>query len=252
MIRCLLVDDEKLALELMEDNVMKVPYLKLQGKCKNAMEAMEFLRKEPVDLIFLDIQMPGISGIQFLNSLSNAPMIIMVTAYENYALDGFNLDVVDYILKPFSFERFLKAVNKAYELMTLRQQKETPAQTGNMAITAQVQAPAEAEYMFVNADYSIVRINIPDITYVEGLKDYIKIYLKTSDKAVITRLSMRYMEDKLPATNFARVHKSYIVALDKITAFKKNRVMLNEAEVPVSDNYKDKILAYIGQHENNN
>lgn len=245
MIRCLLVDDEKLALELMEDNVMKVPYLKLQGKCKNAMEAMEFLRKEPVDLIFLDIQMPGISGIQFLNSLTNAPMIIMVTAYENYALDGFNLDVVDYILKPFSFERFLKAVNKAYELMSLRQQKVTPA------ATAAVAAP-EAEYMFVNADYSIVRINIPDIIYVEGLKDYIKIYLKNTDKAVITRLSMRYMEDKLPAGNFARVHKSYIVALDKITAFKKNRLMIAEAEIPVSDNYKDKILAYIGHNESNN
>jgi DNA-binding LytR/AlgR family response regulator len=246
MIRCLLVDDEKLALELMEDNVMKVPYLKLQGKCKNALEAMEFLRKEPVDLIFLDIQMPGISGIQFLNSLTNAPMIIMVTAYENYALDGFNLDVVDYILKPFSFERFLKAVNKAYELMSLRQQKVTP-------VTATVAAAApEAEYMFVNADYSIVRINIPDIIYVEGLKDYIKIYLKNTDKAVITRLSMRYMEDKLPAGNFARVHKSYIVALDKITAFKKNRLMIAEAEIPVSDNYKDKILAYIGHNENNN
>jgi len=244
MIRCLLVDDEKLALELMEDNVMKVPYLKLQGKCKNALEAMEFLRKEPVDLIFLDIQMPGISGIQFLNSLTNAPMIIMVTAYENYALDGFNLDVVDYILKPFSFERFLKAVNKAYELMSLRQQKVTP-------VTATA-AAAEPEYMFVNADYSIVRINIPDIIYVEGLKDYIKIYLKNADKAVITRLSMRYMEDKLPDSNFARVHKSYIVALDKITAFKKNRLMIAEAEIPVSDNYKDKILAYIGHNENNN
>ena len=114
--------------------------------------------------------MPGISGIQFLNSLTNAPMIIMVTAYENYALDGFNLDVVDYILKPFSFERFLKAVNKAYELMSLRQQKVTP-----VTATAAAAAP-EAEYMFVNADYSIVRINIPDIIYVEGLKDYIKIY----------------------------------------------------------------------------
>lgn len=170
-------------------------------------------------------------------------MIIMVTAYENYALEGFNLDVVDYILKPFSFERFLKAVNKAYELMSLRQQKETPV--SNVATT-------ESEYMFVNADYSIVRINIPDIIYVEGLKDYIKIYLKNADKAVITRLSMRFMEDKLPAGNFARVHKSYIVALDKITAFKKNRLMLNDAEIPVSDNYKDKILAYIGHNEHNN
>ena len=174
-------------------------------------------------------------------------MIIMVTAYENYALDGFNLDVVDYILKPFSFERFLKAVNKAYELMSLRQQKVTPA---TAAVTTA--AAPEAEYMFVNADYSIVRINIPDIIYVEGLKDYIKIYLKNTDKAVITRLSMRYMEDKLPAGNFARVHKSYIVALDKVTAFKKNRLMIAEAEIPVSDNYKDKILAYIGHNENNN
>ncbi len=246
MIRCLLVDDEKLALELMEDNVAKVPYLKLQGKCKNALEAMDFLRREPVDLIFLDVQMPGISGIQFLNSLTNPPMVIMVTAYDNYALEGFNLDVVDYILKPFSFERFLKAVNKVSELVSLRQQKDTAAQPAPAK-----EAPGP-DYIFVNADYSIVRINIPDIMYVEGLKDYIKIYLKNTDKAVITRLSMRYMEEKLPAGSFARVHKSYIVSLDKITAFKKNRVMLNQTEIPVSDNFKDKVLAYIGHHENTN
>jgi DNA-binding LytR/AlgR family response regulator len=252
MIRCLLVDDEKLALELMEDNVSKVPYLKLQGKCKNAMEAMEFLRREPVDLIFLDIQMPGISGIQFLNSLTNPPMVIMVTAYDNYALEGFNLDVVDYILKPFGFERFLKAVNKAYELISLRQQKDNPSA---VAATVQATTPAtatpEVDYIFVNADYSVVRINIPDIIYVEGLKDYIKIYLKNTDKAVITRLSMRFMEEKLPNATFARVHKSYIVSLDKVTAFKKNRLMLGQTEIPVSDNYKDRILAYIGHNETN-
>jgi DNA-binding LytR/AlgR family response regulator len=248
MIRCLLVDDEKLALELMEDNVMKVPYLKLQGKCKNAMEAMEFLRREPVDLIFLDIQMPGISGIQFLNSLTKPPMVIMVTAYDNYALEGFNLDVVDYILKPFSFERFLKAVNKASELINLRQNKDHMQQP-----IAPVKAAAgEPEFIFVNADYSVVRINIPEVLYVEGLKDYVKIYLASATKPVITRLSMRFMEDKLPGNGFARVHKSFIVALDKITAFKKNRLMLGETEIPVSDNYKDKILAYIGHHENDN
>src|SRR5476651_1342449 len=193
MIRCLLVDDEKLALELMEDNVAKVPYLKLQGKCKNALEAMEFLRKEPVDLLFLDIQMPGISGIQLLNSLTNPPLVIMVTAYENYALDGFNLDVVDYILKPFSFERFLKAVNKAYELISLRQQKGVAATVVPAPAAVALAAAAEPNYIFVNADYSIVRINIPDVIYVEGLKDYIKIYIKNVTKPVITSLSMRYM-----------------------------------------------------------
>jgi len=166
-------------------------------------------------------------------------MVILVTAYENYALQGFNLDVVDYLLKPFSFERFLKAVNKAHELLSFRQQKEVPAKTAT-----------DAGYIFVNADYSVVRINIPDIIYVEGLKDYIKIYLKNAEKPVITRLSMRFMEEKLPADTFARVHRSYIVGLDKITAFKRGRLMLGNAEVPVSDNYKDKILAYIGQQEN--
>ncbi len=239
MIRCLLVDDEKLALELMEDNISKVPFLTLQGKCKNAMEAMEFLRREQVDLMFLDIQMPGISGVQFLNTLTNPPMVIMVTAYENYALDSYNLDVIDYLVKPFAFERFLRAVNKALELMNARNKQSVPVTT-----------KADPAYLFVNADYSIVRINIPDILYVEGLKDYIKIYLKDAAKPVITRMSMRFMEEKLPTADFARVHKSYIVGLDKMTAFKKNRLMIGDAEIPVSDSFKDKLLAYIGSHEN--
>jgi len=212
------------------------------------MEAMDFMRREPVDLIFLDIQMPGISGIQLLNSMKNPPLVIMATAYENYALEGFNLDVVDYLLKPISFERFLKAVNKASELISLRQPKEAPvaAATTSAPVPAK---PAEPGYIFVNADYSVVRINIPDVLYVEGLKDYVKIYLQNVTKPVITRLSMRFMEEKLPAESFARVHKSFIVSLDKITAFKKNRLMIGETEIPVSDNYKDKILAYIGQSE---
>lgn len=244
MIRCLLVDDEKLALELMEDNVLKVPFLKLVGKCKNALEALDFLRRETVDLIFLDIQMPGISGIQFLNSLPNPPMVIMATAYENYALDGFNLDVVDYLVKPIAFDRFLKAVNKAHELFTLRQQKDAP-------VVKEAEAE-EQDFLFVNADYSIVRINIPEILYVEGLKDYVKIYLEGAAKPVITRLSMRYMEEKLPVKNFARVHKSFIVALNKITAFKRGRIMVGNMDIPVSDNYKDKILSYMGHSEGDN
>ena len=237
--RCLVIDDENLALELMEDNVGKVPFLQLQGLCKNAMEAMEFLRRDAVDLIFLDIQMPGISGIEFLKSLIKPPMVILVTAYENYALDGFNLDVVDYLLKPFSFERFLKAVNKANQLSSVRLQQDVPV----------TPSPAEG-YIFVNADYSIVRINIPDVTYVEGLKDYIKIYLKSTNRPVITRLSMHFMESKLPVDGFARVHRSFIVSLDKITVFKRTRVLLNDVEIPVSDNYRERILAYVGYQEN--
>lgn len=239
---CLVVDDEKLARELMEDNVSQVPFLTLQGSCRNAMEATAFLQRETVDLMFLDIQMPGLSGLQFLNSLTNPPMVILVTAYENYALDGFNLDVVDYLVKPVPFERFMKAVNKAHELHTLRDQQKAEGTPDG--------SKPKSDHIFVNADYSVVRINIPEIRYIEGLKDYIKIFVTTSSKAVITRLSMRHMEERLPADAFMRVHKSYIVALDKITAYKRNRLILQEDEVPVSDNYRDKLLEYIGQNEN--
>jgi DNA-binding LytR/AlgR family response regulator len=225
--RCVAVDDEPLALDLLEDNIRQVPYLTLVARCRNALEAIEVLGKEPVDLIFLDIQMPGLSGLQFVQSLTQKPMIIMITAYEQYALEGFNLDVVDYLVKPVPFERFLKACNKAQELHNL---KNHPPSAGDPG------------YFFVNAEYSLVKVVFDDIVLIEGLKDYLKIQL-AHGKPLIIRMSMKTIEEKLPARKFMRVHKSYIISLAAITSIRKNTVFLGSQEVPVSENYKDALLA---------
>jgi len=233
MMTCLAVDDEPLALDLLEDNIKKIPFLTLVKKCSNAFEANQVMREQSIDLIFLDIQMPGITGIQFLQGLSGTqPLVIFVTAYEQYAIDGFNLDVVDYLLKPVSFERFLKAANKAYEKVTTRK--------GNVV------APAtNTDFLFVNSEYNLVRIDFTDIAYIEGLKDYVKIFLMSAQWPVITRMSMKSLEEKLPADRFVRVHKSFIVSLSKITSIRKGRIALLKAQIPISDHYKDNLYKFI-------
>ncbi|MCU7550659.1 LytTR family DNA-binding domain-containing protein [Chitinophagaceae bacterium LB-8] len=234
MLTCLAIDDEPLALELLEDNISKVPYLKLVAICSNPLQAMKILQEQPVDLIFLDIQMPGLTGLQFIQSLSQKPMFILVTAYEKYALDGFNLDVVDYLLKPVSLERFIKACNKAWELHELR--------AGSKAVSTET----PQEYFFVNVDYSLLKVEFADITWIEGLKDYVKIHLKSTSKPVVTRMSMKGLEDQLPPSQFVRVHKSFIVSKKHITAIRKNSVFIDDIEVPVSEGYKDAIAAIMG------
>ena len=232
-LRCLAVDDEKLSLDLLEDNINKVPFLQLVGKSRNPVEALNLLRAQEVDLIFLDIQMPGLTGLQFLKSLPKPPMVIFVTAYENHAVDAFGLGVIDYLVKPVAFDRFLKACNKAMQQHQLSQAASAPQAASN-------------DYIFVNADYSLLKITISDIQWVEGLKDYIKIHLASSPKPIITRMTMKSVEEKLPGNRFVRIHKSYILALSAITAIRKNSVFINSLELPVSDNYKDVLRTFVG------
>ena len=230
MMRCIAVDDESLALDLLEDNIRKVPFLTLVKRCKNAFEAHEAVMNEKIDLIFLDIQMPGISGVQFLQSITNPPLVIFITAYEQFALQGFNLDVVDYLLKPVSFDRFLKAANKAHEFFNLKHA--APSNTSN-------------EFLFVYSEYNLVKITVRDIIYIEGLKDYIKIFIVNATRPIITRLSMKSIEEKLPADRFVRVHKSFIVAIDKIISIRKGKISINNVHVPISDHYKENLYRFI-------
>jgi DNA-binding LytR/AlgR family response regulator len=234
-IRCLAIDDEMLALDLLEDNIKKVPYLELVQTCRSAMEAMVVLRDQSIDLLFLDIQMPDISGIQLLRSLHHKPLVIFTTAFSKYATEGFDLDVIDYLLKPYSFERFLKAVNKVHEYMDLRDRAAN--QAGNKEIVA------SPNFLFVRADYKLYKINLKDILYVEGLKDYVKIYV--SEKPIVTQMSMKALEEKLPSHDFIRVHRSFIVAFNKIDYVQKHMLTIGKKEIPISEHYRDELFKII-------
>lgn len=233
MMKCLAIDDEPLALELLSDNISKLPFLSLEAACDNAMDALSVLNTQSIDLIFLDIQMPGLTGLQLIQSLPRPPLCILVTAYEKYALEGFNLDVVDYLVKPVALDRFMKACHKAHDLYLLR----------NQARPVQEELP----YIFVPVDYSLLKISFADIIYIEGLKDYLKIHLKSSPKAVITRMGMKAIEDQLPQAQFVRIHKSYIVSLQYITAVRKTSVFLDALELPVGENHRDALNQITGR-----
>ena len=230
MLNCIAIDDEPLALQLLADNISKVPYLHLVASCGDAFEATRVLQDNAVDLIFIDIQMPGLTGLQFIESLAKKPMVILITAYKQYALEGYNLDVVDYLLKPVSLERFIKACNKAQELHLLK--------------TAGTRAPnggPAAEYMFVNVGYSLFKVVFADIEWIEGLKDYLQIHIKSSPKPVIVRMSFKAIEEQLPPGMFVRIHKSYVVSVNSITAIRKSSVFINEHEFPVGETYREVI-----------
>ena len=228
---CLIVDDELPARELLEDNINQVPYLNLVGQARNASEALGILNEHHIDLIFLDIQMPGITGLDLLGSLQHPPMVIMVTAYEEHALEGFELNVIDYLVKPVPFPRFLKAVQKANQLFQLQK-------------TAGQVTPPAPEHVFVNANYSLVKVMLDEITFIEGLKDYVKIYL-ASGKEIVTRLSLKSVEEKLSPAKFMRIHKSYIIALDKIDSIQKTQLTIRKKEIPIGDGYRQMVFSYL-------
>lgn len=227
MLNCIAVDDEKLVLDLLVDNIKQVPFLNLVARCKNAMEAAAVLHQEKVDLIFLDIQMPGLNGLQFVKTLQQRPMIIFITAYKEHAAEGFTLDAVDYLVKPVSFERFLKACNKAFDWYNLQQK------TASKEILP--------DYFFVYVEYNLVKISIPEILYIESMKDYVKIYLQSSSRPVITKMSLKSLEEKLAPYRFARIHKSYIISADKVTAIKRDLICIGNIELPLSEGYRPHI-----------
>lgn len=240
LIRCLAVDDEPLALELLEDNIARIPFFKLVGLCGSAFEARDMLDKETIDLIFLDIQMPGLTGVQFLKSLNeHKPMVIFITAYAKFALEGYALDVLDYLVKPVPFDRFEKACYKAQAQFEL---KNAQIQLFDVLAKTENKDNIKPEFFFVNADYNHIKINFADITHIEGMKDYLKIFLFSQSKPVITRMTMKVMEEKLSDYDFLRVHKSYIIAVPFIESFKAGFVLVNKRSIPFSESYKEELI----------
>jgi two-component system, LytTR family, response regulator LytT len=235
MISVIAIDDEPLALELVTAYIEKTPGLKLLGRFDNPLDAAEFISGKQVDLIFVDIQMPDLSGIEFTRLLEKGPKVIFTTAYEKYALEGYRLEIVDYLLKPFSYEEFLTAVHKAQKLIRLEQR--LPARVD-----------ANNEFLFLKSDYKIKRINFNDILYIEGLKDYVKVFVQNSVKPILSLTSLKLLESKLPETRFMRVHRSFIVNLEKIDTIERSRIVFGKEYIPVSDQYKDKFQEFLDKN----
>ena len=232
MIRCIAIDDEPLALKQIADYISKTPFLELAGLCESALQALELLDKTPVDLMFVDVNMPDLCGMDFVKTLENPPFIVFVTAYSEYALEGFRVDAIDYLLKPISYSDFLKSANKVKAWFDAMQQK--PAEV-----------MSNKDFLFIKSEYKILRINFDDIKYIEAMSEYIRIHLVNS-KPVMTQLSMKSIEDQLPEDRFMRVHRSFIINLSKISVIERNRIIFDgTVYIPVSDQYKSKFQNYI-------
>jgi DNA-binding LytR/AlgR family response regulator len=227
--KCIIVDDEPLAIEILEAYVARIDELELTGTFRNAIAAFSFIQQNPVDLIFLDIEMPKLSGIEFLKTLKNSPKVIITTAYRDYAIEGFELEVVDYLLKPIPFERFLKSVGKVLARV------DTPA----------VPQVAQDSFIYFKVDKKMVKTRIADILYIESIKDYVKV--RTAEKEIITQQKISYLDESLPRQQFLRIHRSFIVNLDRIDAYTATDVEINKFKVPIGRNYKADVMKILSK-----
>lgn len=227
VLNCAIVDDEPLALSLLESYVNKTPFLHLAGKYSSAVQAMKELPQTTVDLLFLDIQMPELNGLEFSKMISSATRVIFTTAFGQYALEGYKVNALDYLLKPISYPDFLQAANKAIQWFTL------------------VQRPNDITAIFVKSDYKLVRIELSDVLYIEGLKDYIKIYLASEPAPILSLMSLKLIEELLPASRFMRIHRSFIVQKDKIRTIDRGRVVFGKTYIPIGETYQNSFRAFL-------
>ncbi len=231
-VKCILIDDEPLAIDLLESYVNTTPFLELVAKCNSALQAMEILENEEVDLIFSDIQMPDLSGMEFSKIIFDRQVkIIFTTAFEEYALEGYKVNAIDYLMKPISYPEFLSAANKAKQQI--------------LNVSRQAETADNEDYIFVKSDYKLIRIDLKDLIYIEGLKDYVKYYTVNSDKPILSLKSMKSLEKELPGQSFMRVHRSFIVNLKKITLVERNHILFGEKRIPVSEKHKEKFQQFL-------
>jgi two-component system, LytTR family, response regulator len=233
-LKCINIDDEQLGRKIVDEYIAEVPFLQHLGSGKNAFEAIEMIENLKPDLVFLDVQMPGLLGTQLLSGLSHKPMVIFITAYEQYAVESYELNVVDYIMKPLSLERFMKAVLKAHTLFKNSQKNLTES---------------DIDHMFVSVEYSLVKINFDSITHIEGLKDYIKIFVNHAVHPILTKSTLKGIEERLPSQSFFRVQKSFIVNLNKIESIRNHRIFIGKYEIPVSETHMPTLLQTINYNK---
>ena len=235
MIPVIAIDDEPLALQLIAEYIQMTPDLILAGQFENPLEAAQYVSKNPVDIVFTDIQMPGLNGIEITRSMVNGPVVIFTTAFSKYAIDGFKLDIADYLLKPFTYEEFLTSVHKAERMIRSHSKPADDLLSNN-------------EFLFLKSDYKIKRINFQNILYIEGLKEYVKVYTTESDKPVLSLSSLKILEIKLPADRFMRVHRSFMVNLEKIDTIDRSRIVFDKIYIPIGNLYKDKFQKFLNKN----